>query len=472
MASEIRVPRLGWSMEEGTFAGWLKAEGDFVKVGDPLFTLEGEKATQDIEAVDAGILHIPPSAPPPGTVISVGGLLGFLLAQGENAESCAAPCQDPATEAPLAPTVAPASAVDAHLPADVTPHAPPSVRRLARQLGVHLNELDVEAGRNRATIATVRAAAENREETVPADDARSAESGTAKRRPSSPRARRAARRLGIAWSSLAGSGAGGRVREADILAAAARQSPSAYGSAAVPGSEVPDSADFVPVTPTRRLIAQRMLASRQHSAPVTLFARADATNLVSLRNQFKNRPDAEIVPAYTDILVRTTAAVLRKHRLLAGRWEDTQIRLPSDDEIDIGVAVDAPAGLVVPVIRHVLGQSLVQVARQSLELIDRARAGTLTAADMQGGVFTVTNLGAFGIETFTPILNPGETAILGLGEIRREPIVRDDGHVEPRYVLPLSLTFDHRVVDGAPAARFMGELRLAIENPSAWLLGD
>ena len=161
---------------------------------------------------------------------------------------------------------------------------------------------------------------------------------------------------------------------------------------------------------------------------------------------------------------------LRKHPLLAARSEGDQWMIPSlSDGLHIGLAVDTEGGLVVPVVRDVGSTGLFELAKQTVALIEKSRAGTLGVSEMQGGVFTITNLGSFGIDAFTPIINLPETAVLGLGRIRREPVVVDD-KIVARDQLTLSLTFDHRIVDGAPAARFLQTVSQAIENPSAWLL--
>lgn len=262
-----------------------------------------------------------------------------------------------------------------------------------------------------------------------------------------------AKELGIDWKSLAGSGKSGRIRERDVRAAAEHPQPESGGTR-------------IPISSRRRTIAARMTASSQQTAPVTLTTRADATNLVNLRTQFKTA-GGDVVPSYADILVKLTAAVLQQHPHMAARREESHLVLP--DAGHIGIAVDTDEGLVVPVIRDVPALSLLQLAARSRELIESARQNKFQANDLQGGVFTITNLGAFGIDAFTPIINLPETAILGVGGIRREPAVVDN-QIVPRDQVTLSLTFDHRIVDGAPAARFLQAIRLAVENPSAWLL--
>ena len=173
-----------------------------------------------------------------------------------------------------------------------------------------------------------------------------------------------------------------------------------------------------------------------------------------------------MVPSYQDFITKLVGNALAKHRLLAGRLEEDAIVLPPDHEIHIGMAVDTSDGLLVPVLRNIVGHTIMEIARQSRDAVERARQGKLTRDEMQGGVFTITNLGAFGVDGFTPIINAPEASILGLGAIRREPTVLDDGQICPTHQITLSLTFDHRMIDGAPAARFLQDIVRAINNPS------
>lgn len=385
MAYEIVVPRLGWSMEEGTFISWLKKDGDRVQRGEALFELEGEKALQDIEAVDEGILRIPTSGPTKGSVVKIGAVIGYLVAAGESMPNAKLSLQDEVAS-PQSVNRAPD---DSHVP----PIAAPSVKRFA-----------------------------------------------------SPRARRVASELEIDWTRLSGTGGSGRIRESDVRAAAAQ------------GVELTceiTNGQRLPLTNRRRIISKRMLASRQSTVPVTLTTKADATNLVKLRDQYKTLGGSTRIPSYQDIITKLVAVTLQRHPMLAGRWEVDEIVIPADNQLHLGMAVDAEDGLVVPVIRNVGELTLDELSQQSSQMVEKARAGKLVAADMQGGVFTITNLGAFGIDAFTPIINSPETAILGLGAIRLDPFVLDDGVIVARHQLALSLTFDHRIVDGAPAARFL-----------------
>jgi len=441
MAFEITIPRLGWSMEEGTFVRWLKQEGDVVKPGEAVFELEGEKAAQDIEAVDGGILRIPPTAPKPGAVVAVGAVIGYLVEHGE-AISFSIPGQASSPPTEVVPLVAAAA-----------PAAAPSVRRMAREMGVDLARVvgSGPAGKIMAQDLQIPKPA-----SVPPPSRTSAVA--------SPRARRVAKELGVDWTRLAGSGRDGRVRESDV-----RRSAAAGGPAAAAASKWQPvvAGQTIPASRHRRTVAERMLFSQQHTAPVTLTTRVDATNLVSLRQQFKSADSRGVVPSYSDIIMKLVSMALAQHPLLMAQWAEDHLVVP--DAINIGMAVDTDAGLLVPVVRNVPSLSLVELSKQASALIAQARAGQLKSSEIQGGVFTITNLGSYGIDAFTPIINYPETAILGLGRIRRDPVVYEN-QIVPRDQLSLSLTFDHRIVDGAPAARFLQTVGQAIETPSAWLL--
>ncbi len=419
MASEVRLPRLGWSMEEGKFVGWLKADGDRVSAGEPLFELEGEKALQEVESLDAGVLRICPNGPQEGDVVPVGALLAYLVGEGE-----AAPLESGGVSAP---TTEP-------------PPAAPSVRRLAREVGVALQSVAGSGPGGRILASDVVVP-----ESVVFRSAKERPFSEKKATIASPRAKRIARELGVDWTRLTGSGANGRVRERDVRAATTTGLRS------------------IPITARRRTIAQRMVTSLQQTAPVTLTRRVDATALVAARNQYKST-GAAVVPAYTDLIAKCVAHALREHPLLGGRWADDRIEYPSADGIHIGIAVDTDEGLLVPVVRDVARRAIPELAAEFRSLVERARTGQIKANEMQGVVFTITSLGAFGVEAFTPIINLPETAILGIGAIRKELVVLDNGSFAARDQLTLSLTFDHRVIDGAPAARFLQSVVEAMQT--------
>lgn len=399
MAIAITIPRLGWNMDEGVFVGWLKEDGEAVRAGEPIFTLEGEKAAQDIEADEPGILRIAPTAPAAGEMVAVGTVIGHLLAAGES---------EPVVEA----TTATEQAVTAPAMASVG------------------------GSRNGEPAARSRRADRPR---------------------ISPLARRLARELGVDWTRLVGSGCTGRIRKVDVLAAAGARRDVA-----------PIAGKTIPIGPTRRTIAARMVQSRQTTAPVTLHTTADATNLVSLRSQYKAAaPSDRETPGFLEFVVKLAAMTLRDHPMLLARWAEDRLVIP--DEPHIGIAVDTEEGLVVPVIRGAAGLGLGEIVAQARDLARRARERRIRPDEMQGGTFTITNLGGFGVEAFTPIINPPECAVLGLGRVAREPVMVED-RVVGRERMVLSLTFDHRIVDGAPAARFLQALVGAIENPAPWLI--
>jgi pyruvate dehydrogenase E2 component (dihydrolipoamide acetyltransferase) len=400
-------------MEEGKFLSWLKQNGDAVQEGEPLFTLESDKAAQEVESTDGGILSIPPNGPQPGETVKVGQILGYLLADGESAPS--GTDVPPAAEAPKQATPTVHAPVPATMPSPATDgdatRAPESVAGATRSVG--------------------------------------------KTTPASPRARRAARELAVNLSSLQPTGKGGRIRERDVLAANADS------------AQLDDSMMEMPITPMRRAIARRMVASLNNTAPVTLTCRCDATELVAFRAQLK-KAGAEVVPGVTDILAKITGGALLAHSMLTARWDERRLLVPK--QIHIGIAVETDTGLLVPVLRDVLTSSLTALAVRSRQLFDAARTGRLDASEMQGGCFTISNLGNFGIEGFTPVINHPETAILGVGAILREAVALEDGTFTSRLQMTLSLTFDHRIVDGAPAARFLQTLRARLEEPIAWLI--
>lgn len=395
-------------MDEGVFVEWLKNDGDQINEGDPLFTLEGEKAVQDIESIDQGILRIPTEGPREGDTVAVGMVLGYL--------------------------------VDADEPAPFELETNKATQ--SAELNEETSEFDLSSVAVNAPQRT-----------------RLAERGVPK---ISPRAARAATQLGVDWTALAGTGRNGRIREEDVRSAATSlkaQSP----------RDATESSRIEPLTSVRKIIADRMLASRQHTAPVTLTTTADATNLVALRTQFESVPDAvdAAVPSYNDIIVKLTANALSQHPQFNVRSNGYEVQV--FEQINIGIAVNTELGLLVPVIRDVGSLSLQQVATESCRLIERASNRQLSADELQGGTFTVTNLGAFGVDAFTPIINYPECAILGIGRITKQPTVVDD-QIVARDMVTLSLTFDHRLVDGASAAKFLQAIRDRIENPSPWLM--
>jgi pyruvate dehydrogenase E2 component (dihydrolipoamide acetyltransferase) len=276
--------------------------------------------------------------------------------------------------------------------------------------------------------------------------------------------------------------AGKRVERADVEAAAtASEVPSGaqpLSSGSVVGStpapiltpEVLPPGLMLPMSTIRRTIAERMAKSAHTVAPVTLTTEADATALVGLRRELK-QGGVTPLPSYNDLLAKLTAQALIEHPAVNARLEGDAIIQAAT--ANIGIAVDTERGLLVPVLRDVQSKSLGQVAREMAALIERVRAGQAAAEELQGGTFTITNLGMYEIDAFTPIVNLPECAILGVGRIVPKPVVLDPEteRVAVRHMVFLSLTFDHRLVDGAPAARCLQRIKQYVERPYLWLVG-
>ncbi len=438
---EIRIPRLGWSMEEGTFVRWLKGQGESVQRGDALFELEGDKNVQEIEAVEAGSLHIPENAPAAGTRVEVGTLLGYLLAVGEKPSEGS-------------PVMSPVTAEETKYVA-----AGPAARRMAAELGIELESITGSGRSGLITKDDVSAAAESRSNRSTRNDIDTAPSG---RIVATPRARRAAQSLALDWRGLKGSGRNGRIREADILSASRNRTVAHVSSTSSKGLKL---------SPRRRAIADRLRRSQELTVPVTLHTTVDVSELVALRDRLK-AANGKVTPAYTDLVTALLPRVFKAHPAMALVWDESHQGLNPipPEEIHIGIAVDTPDGLLVPVIRNVSSRTLNEITAESRRLIELARSGILPGAAMNSGTFTITNLGAFGIDAFTPVINYPEIAILGLGAIRREPVFMPDDRVIARQRMTLSLTFDHAAVDGAPAAAFLRDIALALSDPAAFCL--
>jgi pyruvate dehydrogenase E2 component (dihydrolipoamide acetyltransferase) len=283
----------------------------------------------------------------------------------------------------------------------------------------------------------------SQEELLPTGD------GSPRVAPITPRAARLARELGVDWTRVLGTGRSGRIRERDIREAHTESGSPAESSA----SEAPRG--------LRKTIARRLHESTLETAAVTLTTRVRATSLVALRRELRADERNVAPPAVHDIFAKVAAGALRRHPSMNAQWTDAGLIQP--DGVHIGIAVDSEHGLFVPVLRSVDRCTLDEIANLSLDLTSRARERKCTRDELSGGTFTISNLGAYGIDAFTPIINRPETAILGLGAIRTEPVVLD-GEVTSADQVTLSLTFDHRVVDGAPAARFLDDIRGSVED--------
>ena len=471
MATAVLIPKLGMTMTEGCVAEWKVPDGGHVDAGSIVYLLETEKIKFEVEADAAGIVrHLVPE----GAKQPVGAVVGYILAPGE----ALPPGVTPPADTPAAVTadgaktaVAPSAArtlEGGRIPAS------PIARRLAKEAGLDLRaidgtgpngrivEADVLAARERAAAAPARAPAR----AVPAEVSASPAEVLA-----SPLARRRAEQLGIDLRRVRGTGPAGRITKEDVEQAAA--AAPAVAAAAAPAPARPALApgadrrhapgDVIPLRGMRAVIAERMHASLQEMAQLTLGMTVAMDEAIKLRAQLVDEWAPEgIKPTYTDLVVRAVAKALRRHPVLNSRIAERGIELL--EEVHVGVAVALDDGLVVPVICNADRLSLKEIAAESARLAAAARAGTLGVDDVTGGTFAVTALGMYGVEFFTPIINPPNVAILGVGVIRPTTGWEGDRPVQ-RQEMTLSLTIDHRAVDGAPAAAFLGSVRDLLEAP-------
>ncbi|MBV9545895.1 MAG: 2-oxo acid dehydrogenase subunit E2 [Chloroflexi bacterium] len=473
MPTQVTMPMLGLTMEEGTVAEWLKHEGDTVQKDEPLLLVEMDKGTQEVPSPAGGVLRR--IVVQQGTTVPVKTLIAEIAAPGEAASS--APPEAPAAPAPAGgpgdrPPVeaTPREVADASSASTGSPRstdassasigAPrgtgsavsgqrlfvsPRARMRARSLSIDLSSVRGSGPHGRIVESDVLALTSE---------------PSAERVVSTPLARRLAQEHGVSITDVKGSGPGGRVTQDDVMRAAQERVPVQDGQAGA----------AQPLTRLRRLTAERMAASAQATARVTLFLEADFSELARFRKQLQPefaRLGTEKLP-WDALIAKAAALALVEHRAVLAQWAEGQtLRHPETVNVGIAVALE-PEGLVVPVLRDADKRSLRDLAADLVGLADKARAGRLSPAEMQGGGFTITNLGAYRIDGFTPIVNPPETAILGVGRVADKAVVVD-GKIEARTMCSLSLSFDHRVVDGAPAAAFLARLAELLERPYALL---
>jgi pyruvate dehydrogenase E2 component (dihydrolipoamide acetyltransferase) len=394
VATEVILPRLGQGMESGTIVRWLKSEGEQVEKGEPLFELDTDKVTQDVEAEAAGVLL--KIAVAEGEV-PVGQTVAFIGAEGE--------------DVPDAPTEAPKQEERTPEPKAAEPSA------------VAVEQPATSNGRIKA----------------------------------SPLARRLARERSIELSSVRGTGPEGRIVAEDVeRAEAGGPAPPPAAPAPVPSGEV----ERVALTSIRKTIARRLTEAWQ--IPVfQLQASADMTRVNALVARLRERdPDVRIT--VTDVLTKVCAQALMRHREVNAEFTDDAILL--QPSANVGLAVAAPQGLVVPVIRSAERLSLTEIAGLRADLVSRAREAKLRTEDLEGGTFTISNLGMYAVESFTAVLNPPQAAIVAVGATE-ERVVSVGGEIAVRPTVTLTATFDHRAVDGAPAAAFLQTLKESLEDP-------
>jgi pyruvate dehydrogenase E2 component (dihydrolipoamide acetyltransferase) len=393
VATEVILPRLGQGMESGTIVRWLKSEGEPVAKGEPLFELDTDKVTQEVEAEATGVLL--KIAVAEGEV-PVGRTVAFIGAPGEDVPDVAAARTSEAAE-------------------EAKPAQPAPVVPATRE------EVASDNGRLKA----------------------------------SPLARRLARERGVDLRSVRGTGPEGRIVAEDVERAEAG-APAPAAPSPVRSGEV----ERIPLTNIRKTIARRLTEAWQ--IPVfQLQTSADMTRVDALVATLRER-DPDVRVTVTDVLTKVCAQALRRHREVNAEFTDEAILL--HPAANVGIAVAAPQGLVVPVVRSAERLSLTEIAIVRADLVGRARENKLRAGDLEGGTFTISNLGMYAVERFTAVLNPPQAAILAIGATE-ERVVPHDGGTAVRPMLTLTGTFDHRAVDGAPAAAFLQTVKESLEDP-------
>ncbi|MPY60484.1 2-oxo acid dehydrogenase subunit E2 [Streptomyces spongiae] len=476
MAVEVLLPKIGLTMQEGTIDEWLVPTGAAVAEGDALLRLATDKVDVDVEAEAGGLFH---PVVPAGATVPAGALIGWLLAEGEQppeAEGAPTPtgsgagADTAAGSGTSAGTGAiPAAGAGAVAPLTGTGAAPdaggaaavpsvngtgdrllssPKARRVAAAADVDLTAV-------RGTGPGGRIVSEDVEEflaALPGDLVALVPAGGT---PSSPLVRKLAKERGIDLSEVNGTGPGGRIRRSDLDAATA---------APIRRNGAPQPGDVLPLTGMRGTIARRMHASLQEMAQLTHGYEVRMDAVVSLRDRLKEEwADGELpVPSINDFLLKAAALALRGHPLLNATVREDGIHLL--DDIHLGFAVAVPGGLMVPVIEDAATLPLPEIARRSKSLAQAAREGRISPVQLEGATFTVTSLGGYGVDFFTPVINPGNVAILGVGRLRDGVEWVDDRPSRTR-VLTLSLTFDHRAVDGAPAAEYLRTVGDLLRKP-------
>ncbi|GAB4541620.1 MAG: dihydrolipoamide acetyltransferase [Anaerolineae bacterium] len=450
MATKVVMPKLGLTMTEGVLSRWLVADGAEVKKGQPIFEVETDKVVNEAQADADGILRIVAEA---SSVVPVMGLVGYILEPGEEMPATPTP---PSEAEARAAAVSPATERPAQLPQPGRRGlASPAARRRARELKVDINQVQGSGQGGRITISDVEAFAESQTKEV-----KPAATGVR----ASPLARRMAREAGIDLTAIQGSGTGGRITREDVEKVLSEGRPPAT-------EEVASEGEYIPLSGVRAIIAERMMASSQGTAAVTITSSVDATELVDMRDQL-NEGLADQLGfriAYNDILIKVVARALKEFPYMNAHQERGGVRQLSN--VHIGLAVDTERGLMVIVVRDADQKSILQISREAHDKAERAVTGEVLPDELTGSTFTITNLGRFGVEAFTPIINPPEVAILGVGRIEPAPMVYK-GETSLRQRMVLSLTFDHRVVDGAPAARFLERIRYLIERPYLVMVED
>ena len=446
------MPKMGDAMTEGKVVRWYKKPGDAVKKGEPVAEIETDKVNLDLEAEGEGTLG--EYAAQEGEVVPVGGLLANILGEGEK------------DEAPAKKEQAPPKKEEA--PAEQDPAAPQQRRATDKKdaykhtTGEYHEAIEQKGPRRDKTAPEAPAAAEEGEG-----------QGEGRRR-SSPLARRIAREMGVSLESVQGSGPRGRIVAADIKNAKSEPAPAqgrAEGRTAAAAAPMPTAAPtletkIIPLTAMRRTIARRLAESTGPIPHFYLTADFDVTNLISARQQIAEITGAKI--SLNDFIVRAVALALRHHPNVNASWGEEAIT--QHGEVHVGIAVATQDGLITPVIRNADQKAVTDIGAEVRALADKAKNRKLKPDEYQGSTFTISNLGAWGIEEFTAIINPPNAAILAIGAAEARPVADANRQVVVRDRMKVTMSCDHRIVDGAAGAEFLKTLRQYVEQPLRLLM--
>jgi pyruvate dehydrogenase E2 component (dihydrolipoamide acetyltransferase) len=451
MAKEVFIPKLGQTMEEATLVHWLVADGSKVEQGDAILEVETDKALFTVEASAGGHLHIGPfSEGDVVPVLTVVATIGKPEERFASAGHVSEAMEGAAAETPAGESLQPVAAARAEDRGRAERvFASPRARKRAAAEGVDLARVTpTGGGGQRIGESDVVAYLTSIPEATPV-------------------AQRMAIEAGIDLRRVSGSGPGGRITKEDVQRA---QAPASGRLLSTPPAALPEAQvlERVPLAGVRGIIADRMASSAHTTARVTLLMEADATEFVAMRERLKARVEAEwgFAPGHNDLLAKAVAMALRQFPYMNARLSDDAIERLA--HVNLGMATDTDRGLLVLVIRDADQKSLRQFGIEFRELVERARNGKSVPDDLTDGTFTITNLGMYDVLAFTPLIRLPEAAILGVGRITPRPVARV-GQIEIRQMLILSLVFDHRIVDGAPAARFLQYIKDLIEEPDLWL---
>ena len=439
MATNVLLPQWGMNMEDGTLTKWLVNEGDEIAEGQPLVEIETAKINSELESPASGVVaHIMAAE---GSLVKVGEMVAVIAEPGENP-----PRPEPgASASPAAARRRQRRGSERPARGSGSRQVTPVARRLARDNNIDIDEISGTGPRGRVTEQDVRDAIE------------------ARQRPQRsrvqvvPRARQLAGQESIDLAEVTGSGPNGRIVVVDVERAIAERDAGKARAEAI--------AEVVPLTGLRKTIADRMTMSVSTMAQVTLTTEADVTELMKLRESLVSewRPH-RLRPLDLDIIIAAVAKTLKEHPRLNAHLVDGEVLLLKD--VDLGLAIAVPEGLVVAVLRGSDSLDLLGTAQAMRELADKTRKGNLGVDDVTGAGFTVTALSNYDIDVFTPIIDPPQVAILGLGRAIEKPVVVD-GEIVVRSMMHLSVTFDHRALDGVPVAEFIRTLKAKLESPQS-----